>query len=201
MNEAADLQIVRRLSGPQQGIFSRSDLQTALAERHATQLARRIRSLQGADALRRLCRGWYVAEDFDLATLSQRLAPDSYVSFETVLARDLRIGPKPVRSISAAKLGKGRRYEGAGVVVEHVHIARHLFFGFDVDARGIKWATPEKALLDMLYFHLRGRPSLVDVFSDIRLDGLRRDVFDSYLKRYRNPKFIAFARGVIDADD
>jgi hypothetical protein len=201
MNVAADLEAIRRLSGPQRGVFSRSDLQAALAERHPTQFDRRVRSLERVDVLRRLARGWYVAKDFDLATMSQRLAPDSYISFETVLARELRIGPKPVGRISAVKRGKGRRYEGAGVTIEHVHIAPHLFFGFDVDDHGVKWATAEKAVLDMLYFHLRGRPSLVDVFSDIRLEGLQRDVLDAHLERYRNPKFVAFARGVLERDD
>ena len=56
----------------------------------------------------------------------------------------------------------------------------------------------EKAVLDVLYFHLRGRAYPFDLYSDIRFDELDRHRVREYLKRYENPKFIAFAETVLD---
>jgi hypothetical protein len=194
-------QILQRLGPPQGGVFSKADLQTALADPHPTQFARDVRELEAGGVVRRFTRGWYVTADFDLPTLCQRLAPDSYVSLETVLARALWIGPKPTRSIAAVKTGKSRVYEGLGYRVEHLHVAPHLHFGFETDDRGVKLATPEKALLDMFYFHQRGRRYTVDIFSDVQPVNLDTDRFKFYLSRYRNPKFVTFVRKVLRDHD
>jgi hypothetical protein len=45
--------------------------------------------------------------------------------------------------------------------------------------------------------HLRGRRYPFDVFSDIDPARLDRQRLETYLKRYRNPRFVAFARGVL----
>jgi len=147
--------------------------------------------------LRRFCRGFYVTESFDLPTLSQRIAPDSYVSFGTVLARELLIGPRPSRRVEAVKVGKSRTYAGLGYEVVHLHIAPHLAFGYEA-TDGVQFADTEKAVLDVLYFHLRGRRYPFDIYSGIDFDKLDRVRLDSYLKLYRNPKFVTFARGLLE---
>lgn len=143
--------------------------------------------------LRRFLRGFYVAEEFDLATLSQRLAPESYVSFANVLSRDLLIGPRPERQVMAVRAGRNRTYRGFGFEIVHLGLAPHLFFGYEA-RDGIRFADAEKALLDTLYFHLRGQRYVFDPFSDVdtsRLDPVR---LQDYLGRYRNPRFVTFAR-------
>lgn len=192
----ADAERIAQVSGPQKGVFTRSDLQVLLAERHPAAFTRRVRALIGAGILRRFSRGMYVREGFDLPTLSQRLAPDSYISFGTVLARHLIIGTQPARQLLAAKPGRAHVYRGLGLEIVHVHIAAHLDFGHTTQG-GVRWADAEKATLDTLYFHLRGRRYPFDVYSDLdrsRLDGVR---IEGYLARFRNPKFVAFARGVL----
>lgn len=146
--------------------------------------------------LRRFCRGWYVAENFDLATLSQRLAPESYVSFATVLARHLIIGPNPAGRIVAVKTGRRRRYDGDGFVIEHVSVTEELLFGFS-SVGGVRYADAEKAFVDTLYFHLRGRRFPFDIFSDLAIDRLDPTRVRDYLGRYRNPKFVRFVEGVL----
>lgn len=146
--------------------------------------------------LRRFCRGWYITEDFDLATLSQRLAPESYISFSTILARHLIIGPNPAGRVVAVKTGRPRRYAHDGFVIEHVSVTDDLLFGFSA-VDGVRFADAEKAFVDTLYFHLRGRRFPFDIYSDVEIDKLDKAIVRVYLGRYRNRKFIAFAEGVL----
>ena len=139
-----------------------------------------------------------MAEDFDLPTLSQRLAPASAVSFATVLARELLIGSVPERQLMATCPGKrSERYEGLGVEIVHLRVAEGLDFGFTIE-RGVRFALPEKAVLDVLYFHLRGRRYPFDIYSDIDFSRLDRARLDEFLERYRNPKFVSFVRGLLE---
>ena len=191
-----DARVLRALNGPQRGVFSKSDLQIALQERYPAAFVRRVDALIDNGVLRRFCRGWYVTEGFDLATLSQRLAPESVVSFTTVLARHLIVGPSPEGTIVAVKTGRPRRYFEDEHIIEHVSITPRLLFGFE-NVDGVRFADPEKAFLDTLYFHLRGRQFPFDLYSDIAVDRLDGGRVERYLSRYRNPKFVSFARRVL----
>lgn len=196
MKVVSDTRAIEQAAEAQRGVFSKADLQTMLAEPHPSAFARRYRALEERGVLRRFCRGFYVTESFDLPTLSQRIAPDSYIGFGTVLARELLVGPRSSRRVVGVKVGKSRTYEGLGYEVVHLHVAPHLFFGFTA-TDGVRFADAEKAVLDVLYFHLRGRRYPFDIYSDIDFDRLDRRRLESYLERYRNPKFVAFAHDVL----
>jgi hypothetical protein len=197
MHLAVDDRRLQALAEAQRGVFSKADLQAALGEKHPAAFARRVRALGEIGALRRFIRGWYVAPEFDLPTLSQRIAPRSYVSFGTVLARELLVGIAPGRQLMAAKVGPARRYTGLGVEIIHLSLAPHLDFGHGrID--GVAWADPEKAVLDVLYFHLRGRRYVFDIYSDIAIEKLDLGRVRTYLQRYRNPRFVAFAKGLLE---
>ncbi|MEK7703626.1 MAG: hypothetical protein AAB426_01610 [Myxococcota bacterium] len=191
-----DARVIDRFRGEQRGVFSKSDLQALLGETHPTAFARRLRVLERHHVVRRFVRGWYVAETFDLPTLSQRLAPTSYVSFGRVLADGLIVGTAPEREIMAVKIGRSRTYEGLGYRVIHLGVVESLYFGYEV-RDGVGWADAEKATLDVLYFHLRGRRYLFDIYSDIRFDALNRQRVDAYLAHYRNPKLVTFVRNLL----
>jgi hypothetical protein len=192
----ADAEQVLAVARAQRGVFSKADLQVLTAERHPAAFTRRVQALLRSGVLRRFVRGMYVAAEFDLPTLSQRLAPDSYVSFGTVLARHLLIGPSPDRQLLAATTGRGHRYRGLGIEIAHVHIGVHLDFGHTV-VDGVRWADAEKAVLDTLYFHLRGRRFPFDVYSDVDVSRLDAGRLADYLSRFRNPKFVTFASRVL----
>jgi len=198
MNIIADAQLLRSFDAEQRGVFSKADLQTAFGEPHPAAFVRRVNKLLDQKILRRFCRGWYVGEAFDLATLSQRLAPNSYISFGTVLARNLLIGTSPDRQIVAVKTGRPRRYACESYIIEHVGVTEELLFGFS-RINGIRYADAEKALLDTFYFHLRGRRYPFDIYSDISLHKLDQERLRDYLNCYRNPKFVTFVQGILEA--
>jgi hypothetical protein len=62
---------------------------------------------------------------------------------------------------------------------------------------GVQFADAEKAVLDVLYFHLRGRRYPFDIYSDIDFEKLDQGRLRSHLERYRNPKFVAFVRALL----
>lgn len=193
----SDAQRIEEVRARQGGVFSKSDLQVLLAERHPAAFTRRTKALIEHGVLRRFVRGVYVHAEFDLPTLSQRLAPDSYISCGSALARHLVIGPRPDRQLIAAKPGRAHVYRSLGIEIVHLHIAEQLDFGHSVEA-GVQWADAEKAALDTLYFHLRGRRFPFDVWSDLDVGRLDRPRLERYLERYRNPKFVTFARNALD---
>lgn len=197
MKLMADARRIERLREAQGGVFSTADLRTSLADRHRAGFQRRVAALVEEGELRRFSRGIYVARDFDLAVLSQRIAPDSCISFETVLARELVIGTDPRKRVVATRVGKARRYSALGFEVEHVGVAAGMDFG-QYARGGVRFADAERAVLDVLYFHLRGRRYAFDVYSDMSLRRLSPDKLRTYLSRYRNPKFVRFAERVLE---
>ena len=196
MKLSNDQTTILKLAPEQRGVFATSDLEIALRDRHQASFARRVRALLAAGTLRRFLRGWYVSEGFDLATLSQRVAPRSYVSFGNVLAGDLMVGTRPSGQVMAVREGRGRCFESEGDSVVQLAIAPHLFFGFKA-RDGVNWADNEKATLDVLYYHLRGRRYAFDPFSDIDWSRLDLEKLCGYLERYKNPKFSAFVNGTV----
>jgi hypothetical protein len=81
--------------------------------------------------------------------------------------------------------------------VEYVGIVKSLFFGFRGD-RGIYRATPEKAFLDTLYFHLHGRSYSFDIYQDIDITRLDRRLIEQWLIKYDNPRFVSFVKGYLN---
>ncbi|MEN8151223.1 MAG: hypothetical protein ABFS86_15515 [Planctomycetota bacterium] len=197
MKAIADSRLIAGLRKAQGGVFSTADLRSAFAEPHPAALGRRIRSLIQQEVLFRFTRGFYVTGEFDLPVLSQRIAPASCISFETVLARTLVIGPKPERRVVATKVGRPRRYSARGFAIEHVSLSPHLSFGCE-SVDGVRMADTEKAALDVLYFHLRGRRYAFDIYSDMNLDRLNRARLKEYLRHYANPRFRRFAERVLE---
>ncbi len=196
MKSVDDVRSIERLRRAQRGVFSLQDLRTAFSEPHDAALHRRIDKLLAAGALRRFGTGFYVAETFELEVLCQRIAPDSAVSFESVLARELVIGPLPVNSVSAVRDGRGATWSAHGTSVIYHHLAPHLRFG-EVTRDGVRRTDAEKAMLDVLTFHLRGRRALFDLYDDVNLKRLDKKKLAKYLDRYQNPKLVAFARDVL----
>jgi hypothetical protein len=146
--------------------------------------------------LARFKRGFYVTEPFNLEVLAQRLYPDSYVSLGTVLARRLLIGSVPAKTVYAVKTGRNRAFISAFGNLIYCGIARRLVFGFEYE-NGVRYATAEKAFLDTLYFYQKGFRFSFNIFGDMDISRVDKEKVKTFLKQYKNPKFITFVKGVL----
>lgn len=191
----------QKLAPMHRGVFTTQDLANLFLTQDTIQLKRRLKPLIDAKMLFRFCRGFYVTKEFNLEWLSQRIFPNSAISFGNVLSKEMLIGSIPQKTVYAVKIGKTRIYKSPlGQVVHFGFSSREassLWFGYDVFKDGIRYADKEKAFLDTLYFYQSGNKFSFDVYSDINLKLLNQKKLSKYLSAYKNPKFRKFAEGVI----
>lgn len=181
------------------GVFQLADLKGLFPLLPSNVFYRRIADLEKARVLKRFARGVYLAKKFDTSTLSQKLCPESYISFESVLAKNLMIGTMPSKELKAVKIGKKRKYIFEDISIVHFGIDKALFFGFK-EMDGVNFATKEKALLDTLYFYTKGVTYYFDIYSDIDLKKIDLAMVRKYLSKYKNPKFVKFVKGYLKED-
>lgn len=191
---AQDLQ---RFSASQGGVFSIAELKNLIAPANKAVLYRTLNLLEEASIIKLFCRGFYVASDFDMLVLSQRICADSYASFGSVLAKNLIIGSIPKYRIQSVKKGQSRSYQNDEYRIEHFGITPELFTGYE-NIKGVNIATPEKAFLDVLYYYQKGMKFSFDIYTDIDYDALDRKKIKQYFALYKNKKFVSFANGVLN---
>lgn len=195
------LSLIEKLATPQQGVFTIAGLKSLLQVSDISSLNQKLKPYLLAGILRRFCRGFYVTKNFSLEALSQRIYPDSTVSFGNVLAKKLIIGSIPEKTIYAVKKGKSRTFPSPWGSIVHLGFnspqAEQLVSLGSHWEGGIRFADPEKAFLDVFYFYQKGRKFSFNVYSDINFDLLDKTKIKNYLQHYKNPKFQQFVWGVI----
>ncbi len=179
------------------GVFSASDLANIIGGGSDLANARMRGRLVREGMLTRIQKGMYVTASCDLWVAAARVSGQSYVSMDSVLARNGLTGTVPVRSVSAIHPGRKRVIETvAGTIYLHA-LSEELFFGIDRRSDGVRVADSEKAFIDLLYYHTKGVRFAIDPRRDVALHKLDGSRIARYLKRYRNPKFVAFVKGVL----
>jgi len=196
-NGLSDAALVAQWSEKTSGVYSTGDMENLLGDSHPVSLNRRIKRLVDAGVLRRFLRGFYLTARFDADALCMRVREPAYLSCGTVLARALAIGSVPSKTITAVTIGRNRRFVGDDISLSYLGIAPYLYFGFS-SGNGIAVASPEKALLDTLYFYQKGDIPSFNIYTDIDVSGMDRRVIGGYLEKYGNPRFIAFVKGFLD---
>jgi len=192
-----DVGLINKYDTMMNGVFSTGDLLRLFGQNTPVLLYRRIRILEEAGILTRFSRGFYVTANFSSEVLCGRINPESYISLGTILAKALLIGSQPVKAVYAVKTGRNREYRGAGLTLVYMGISQKLFFGYTVE-NGIRFARAEKALLDTLFFHLLGYSFSFNIYEDVDITRLDRNLILKWLKQYRNPRFISFVKGYLD---
>ena len=192
---------LERLSSDMGGVFSRNDLVTLLniPETSVGKLDRIISLLVKNRLLYRFCRGYYVRKKFDIGILSQKIDPNSYISFTNVLGRCCVVGVTAGNSIIAvSSRPRPRIFSSALGTIKYVTMYKS-FMNFGIEREDNLWiANPERALIDVLYFYKRGMQFNFNVYSDINVNLLDIEKVLIYLKNYKNPNFTGFVRSVIN---
>lgn len=142
-----------KLQALQPGVFQTSDAAACLSTTHGT-ASKILSRLCAKKAIVRLARGrWAFPNRTDkLAIPEQLTAPwPSYVSLQTALFYHGVITQVPA-VIYAVSLGRTRLFKNFFGTYSIHQMKPDFFFGYDtVGKSGIKMASPEKALLDILY--------------------------------------------------
>jgi predicted transcriptional regulator of viral defense system len=174
------------------GVLTLMELSSVFDEGSKITLHSIINKFIEAGMLKRYCREIYTLADFDYAVLSAKVRQGSYVSLASALAAHRLIGTESQFWIFCIVQTKAAEYSGVPNI-SYYKLADEFYFGFKPDEKGVLVAEPEKAVIDTLYFYLRGKKFYFNVFGDINYSLLDKDKFFSYLTHYRNPKFKIFA--------
>ena len=174
------------------GVFSLMELSSLFGENSRIALHGIINKFIDAGMLKRYCREVYTLTDFDSAVLSAKVRQNSYISLASALAAHRLIGTESPFWVYCVVPTKAAEYAGTPNI-SYYKLDNELCFGYEANQRGFLIASPEKAVIDTLYFYLRGKKFYFNVFGDIQYDSLNKDIFFEYLSRYRNPKFKTFA--------
>lgn len=198
MNIAQLIADINRYAPGQRGVFGISDLSNLMPiEWSKLKVTRTLDRLIKAGVVSKIQRGIYVTPQFDLGMLSRRIAPESYVSMDTVLARNGLIGTVPEYSFSVVDTRRGRTIPTPRGPIRFYSIQSDLRFGFEYQG-AVAFADSEKAFLDILYFYTKGQRFVIDPRNEIDVSKLNQKKIITYLKRYKNPKFIQFVKGLLD---
>lgn len=152
-----------------------------------------------AGRLVKLRRGWYALSectkerDFVLYLAGKMVNP-SYLSLQWALSF-YGIIPETIVSFTSVTTLKPQHYDNALGNFVYQSIAPHLFFGYEPralsDGRTYMVATPEKALLDLLYLHpeYRNETDMLELRldEDYLADELNSDRLRDYLTRWNSP--------------
>lgn len=198
MNIIQISQKIASLSQRLGGIFLIADLSNLLGPMSPLAFMRSVRQLVKAGVLIKIQRGIYATPQFDLWQLAARVAPGAYVSMDNILARNGLVGTVPAYSLSLVDTRRGRTLSTSGGMIRSFSIQPELFFGFAREKNGIAVASSEKAFLDLLYFYTKGHRFVIDPRSEVDTSRLDHGQLMRYLKRYKNPKFVRFVKGVCD---
>jgi predicted transcriptional regulator of viral defense system len=112
------------------------------------------------------------------------LNPESYISLGTALAEWGLSSQNPVAT-TCVTTSRGRKIKAGAIEIVYRKISQELFWGYTEKKgryRDYKIAEPEKALLDWIYFSLKG--GLPVQFDEIQFEKLSRSRLVDYAKKY-----------------
>lgn len=110
--------------------------------------------------IRRLLKNIYILPDqiVDFEHLAEQIDNTSYLSFESVLSRYGILNQIPY-AVTLATAKKSKTYDLEGQRIVFRKIKPELFGNYVLQDK-LRIATPEKALLDMIYLNARGKTAL-----------------------------------------
>lgn len=123
--------------------------------------------------------------------VANRLQRASYVSLQSALAHYDLI-PETLQAITSVSTGRPERLETPLGIFEFRHIKTPLLFGYelqDLSGQSALIATPEKALLDLIYLQPGGESEAY--LAELRLQNLAQldqERLQAYAKRFKQPK-------------
>lgn len=177
-----DYKILSKLQNLKKDFYSISDLEKIFNQKRDV-LYVTLNRLLKKKWITRIQRGLYrisILSSVGEEKIASQLYLPNYLSFESALSRYGIIDKIPY-TISFATTRKTKMIRLENKVIEFRQIKKEIFFGFSLKD-GVNIASPEKALLDQIYFVSRGKGILDD--EELNLKGLDKNKFLKYAKTY-----------------
>ncbi|HBW74342.1 MAG TPA: hypothetical protein DEF59_03725 [Candidatus Magasanikbacteria bacterium] len=168
-------------------IFSSADLQKILQVADSNYSHVQATRLAKEGVIERVMRGWYVLasnrpSDFELANV---LYGPSYVSLDSALNFYGILVQSPQEIISATT-GLARKIEAGGKTFSYVHLDQKYYSDYQKSGDFLI-ASPEKALVDAMFFVALGRGSLS--VEELNLQSIDKDKVKQMASKITNKAF------------
>ncbi len=195
------IKMVENLSPSLGGVFNYNDLALSfgISISNKDKFKRIIKILLAENILFRFCRGIYITNNYNIETLSEKIDPTSYISCETVLAKNCIIGPIRNNDITAISMRtRPCCFENDLGKIRYLSTKKD-FLKFGVNSSNTyKEANIEKAFIDTLYYYNKGVSFNFNIYQDINIDLLDKARVIKYLENYSNKSFKKFVRGILN---
>jgi len=187
---------------PQKKMYSLSDISLLVNEPKASLNVQLTRLVQ-AKILTRVAQRWY-ANPFHLPTaeeVAMILRVPSYLSLEYALARQGVLSQR-VYTLTLMTTRPPYTFHGSQGTFEYHQLKKSLFWGYQTNQE-VNIATPEKALLDLLYIRTvrtkeLNQQGIRSLFDDMHQEMLHQKVLQRYAKRFGgHTKQLALSLGII----
>jgi predicted transcriptional regulator of viral defense system len=183
------IELLKKLQKINKPFFTIADLEKITSlPRNSLYVA--LRRWEAGGVIERVTQGIYIpmGGNVSLENIAAQLYIPNYLSFESALARYGILNLIPY-TLTFATTRKTKNYTLQNKEIEFRQISPKLFFGF-VMKNGIYIASPEKALLDEVYFAVRGKATLD--LDELNIKKLSRKILKDYSQR-----FPAYVKGYI----
>lgn len=191
MESLSTIGVIKLLQSQKTPLFSLNDFARILGIENRRTLYKKIQRLEDKKIIQRLIKGKYrfllsTVNDFTLANFLYR---PSYISLETALSFYGIITAFPYQ-ITSITIQKTRSFDIDGKEFKFSRISPALFWGWE-KKEDFLIAEKEKALLDYLYFGLKGiRDFDLDEIDTTEID---RQKLLSFARRFNNKYLLAAA--------
>lgn len=129
----------------------------------------------------RLCRGYYTLDPakVDYEQLACEIYAPSYLSLEWVLARAGVLSQQPTH-LTLVTQNRAKKIMAGDKQITYQHLKPEMWWGYEIQS-GVNMATPEKALLDLIYLSKNGYATPPN--DEMNLNLLNKKLLQKYLKR------------------
>lgn len=176
-----DAALISRLMGLRKSYFTVADFERILGLGRDS-LYVTLNRLVKSGMLVRLRKNVYTVftEPVDAERIANEWYFPCYLSFESALSRYGILSQIPY-TLTFATSRSSKKMDVGDFEVEFRHLKGDLFFGYVLE-NGKNIATPEKALLDELYFMSRGKVGLN--IKELDLRDINKKTLEEYAKRF-----------------
>lgn len=197
LSDIQSFELIEKFRKDLGGVFNTSDLYHITGHVSPVSNQKAINRFIKAGVLVRVKRDIYVTKKFDLWKLASKIQRNSYISLHAALAKNGLTGTLSYKQVDLVTTGPKRIIKFDNYIIRIFSISKKLFFGFEKTNAGLNVANNEKAFIDLLYYHNRGNKFAIDPLQEVDMETLNKKVLLNYLKRYQNPKFVKFVKGVL----